>query len=67
MMGHETHYVQSFAKQWNGRERAACGQYVDSVDHALKPTCWRCKIALLEDDQKRERESVSVAEVVERY
>jgi hypothetical protein len=62
-----THYIPIYAKFVGVREKAICGEYVLQSRHSSTPTCERCQDLLAEDDQKREREKVSIAEVVERY
>jgi hypothetical protein len=62
-----THYIPLWAKFLGVRELAICGEYVLQSQHSSTPTCERCQDLLAEDDQKREREAVSIAEVVERY
>ncbi len=60
-----THYIPAFAAVWGVRERAICGDYVFSADHALEPTCPRCK-GLISDEEKASA-TVDISEVVERH
>ncbi len=60
-----THYIPAFAKVLGVNALAVCGRYVDYASDADRPSCEDCRRLIAAED--KDREAVSIAEVVERY